>query len=45
MREDQSLQSDGELHIAAAHHVLNFEVQELGRKTELLHHTSILSGC
>lgn len=44
MCEDQSFQTDGELHITAAHHVLNLKVQELCRKPELLHHTSIFSG-
>lgn len=44
MREHQSLQPNGELHITTAHHVLNLEVQELGRKTELLYHTCIFSG-
>lgn len=45
MCEDQSLQPNGELHITAAHHVLNLEVQELCGKTELLHNTRIFSGC
>lgn len=44
MCEDQSFQSNGELDIAAAHHVLNLKVQELCWEPELLHHTGIFSG-
>lgn len=44
VRQDQSLQSDGEAHITARHHVLDLKVQEAGRKAQFLHHPSILPG-
>lgn len=42
--EHQALQSDGELDVTAAHHVLDLEVQELGWEAQLLHHTGVLPG-
>ena len=42
--KDQALQPDGELDVAAAHHVLDFEVQKLGWEAQLLHHAGVLPG-
>lgn len=43
--QHEALQPDWELHIAAPHHVLNLEVQELGWEAQLLHHSGVLPGC
>lgn len=43
--ENQPFQPDGEPHITAPNHVLDLEVQELGRKPQLLHHTRVLPRC
>lgn len=43
--ENQPFQSDGEPHVTAPHHVLDLEVQKLGRESQLLHHTCILPCC
>lgn len=43
--EDQSLQSDGETHVAAGHHVLDLKVQEAGGEAQLLYHPGVLPGC
>ena len=45
VRQNQALQADGELDIAAAHHVLNLEIEELCLETELLHNAGVLPGC
>lgn len=43
--ENQTFQPDGEPHVTAPNHVLDLEVQELGREPKLLHHACVLSGC
>jgi hypothetical protein len=42
MLQDQSFQSDIEFDIATSHHVLNFEIRELGVKAQLLDDTGVL---
>ena len=44
MGENESLESDGELDIARAHHVLDLEVFELCRKSQLLDDSCVLPG-
>lgn len=44
VRQDQSLQSDGEAHVTARHHVLDLKVQEAGREAQFLDHPSVLPG-
>lgn len=43
--QHEAFQPYRELHVAAPHHVLNLEVQELGWEPQLLHHAGILSCC
>lgn len=42
--QHETFEPDRELHVTTSYHVLNFEVQELRTKAELLNDTSILSG-
>ena len=43
--QHEAFQPDGELHVTAAHHVLDLEVQELGWEAQLLHDPGILPRC
>ena len=44
MARSQTFQADGELNVAGANNVLDFEVGELGVEAELLDNTGVFSG-